>query len=81
MYAKIACVVETSPQPCSEEVGEKLLEDCKAGDLDTVFCHLDSGVDVNFRNEVRLQELHRRCMSVHYYVLGYTFNWCSVYTG
>ena len=61
------------PQPCSEEVGEKLLEACKAGNLDTVFCHLDSGVDVNFRNEVR-QELHRRCMSVHYYMVVYT--WC-----
>ena len=46
--------LKLSPQPCSEEVGEKLLEACKAGNLDTVFCHLNSGVDVNFRNEVRL---------------------------
>ena len=46
--------LKLSLQPCSEEVGEKLLEACKAGNLDTVFCHLDSGVDVNFRNEVRL---------------------------
>ena len=53
--------LKLSPQPCSEEVGEKLLEACKAGNLDTVFCHLDSRVDVNFRNQVRItQEMYVR---------------------
>lgn len=47
-------ILALSPQPCSEQVGEKLLEACKAGNLDEVFCHLNSGVDVNFRNEVRM---------------------------
>ena len=39
-------------QPSSEDAGEKLLEACKAGNLDTVICHVHSGVDVNFRNGV-----------------------------
>ena len=41
-------------QPSSEDAGEKLLEACKAGNLDTVIHHVHSGVDVNFRNKVRL---------------------------
>ena len=39
-------------QPSSEDAGEKLLEACKAGNLDTVIYHVHFGVDVNFRNEV-----------------------------
>ena len=39
-------------QPSSEDAGEKLLEACKAGNLDTVIYHVHSGVDVDFRNEV-----------------------------
>ena len=39
-------------QPSSEDAGEKLLEACKAGNLDTVIYHVHSEVDVNFRNEV-----------------------------
>ena len=46
-------------QPSSEDAGEKLLEACKAGNLDTVIYHIHSGVDVNFRNEVRLSKYAR----------------------
>ena len=57
-------------QPRSEEVGEKLLEACIAGNLDTVFCHLNSGVDVNFRNEVRLYMKYPGSVSqVQYYMV------------
>ena len=47
-------VLVSFAQPSSEDAGERLLEACKAGNLDTVIYHVRSGVDVNFRNEVRL---------------------------